>query len=524
MTPLAHARHLLDQGSSAQAAAACRVILADDVVNAQALWVLGLALLGQGRPAEAVAMLAGIPDLDAAMLADLGAALMVAGLLAEAEVRLRDALDRDPACQTGVLRLATLLRDTGRADQARVLVDAALAAAPADAGLREALAAEEMARGNLALTAHDPAAAEACYRAALDLAPGLVPALGNLATAQVAQGRLADGLAGYRAALDRDPTNANIGCGYALALLLAGDLAEGWRWHECRRQVDAMRGNYDRRHEVAHWHPGGSLAGRRVLVMAEQGLGDVVQYARFVGRLAERAASVVLEVLPPLAGLFDGMAGVDATILPADPTPDCDIACPLLSLPLALGLSGADIAAPVPYVLPRPGQRARWADWLARGAGRRRIGLVCSGDARHPNDALRSIPLARLAPLLAVPDCQFVLVQNEIRPDDRMVRDRMVHDRIETLRFPGAALTGFVETAGLVSHLDLLITVDTAVAHLTGAMGIPVWLMLAHVPDHRWLLGRDDSPWYPSARLYRQPARGDWDAVTERIRHDLALA
>lgn len=483
MTMLVEARDLFEQARYAEAAEACRSVLASEPESAAAMYLLGQALMQQGFPAQAAALLAAIADPTPAMSVDLVRALRAAGLVAEAAAVLRGALIRGPA----------------------------------DAGLRHAAVHSAVERGNDALRAHDLATAEAAYREALALSPDCAPALGNLATAQSAQGQVAQALDTYRVALDLAPDDANLGYAYALTLLLSGAFRDGWRWQECRRRVGPMRWNYERRPEIPQWRDGLSLAGQRVLVMSEQGFGDVIQFVRFIPCLVEQGAEAVLEVKAPLAGLFERMPGLSATILWDDPSPPCDIACPVLSLPLALGLGPDDLAIRTPLIRPDDAARHRWAAWLGEGGGRRRVGLVCSGDPLHPHDAVRSIPLRALAPLLTLPDCEFVLLQNEIRPADDIVRAG-----VGSLRAPAAALNCFAETAAMIAELDLVVAIDTAVAHLAATMGCPTWIMLRHVPDHRWLLGRDDSPWYPSVRLYRQPRHGDWDTVIDRVRHDLA--
>jgi hypothetical protein len=308
----------------------------------------------------------------------------------------------------------------------------------------------------------------------------------------------------------------SIGFAYGLALLLNGNDREGWIWYECRRNVTPMRWNYERRRNLPQWQPGMDLAGRRVLLTTEQGTGDVIQYVRYAPMLAARGVFVVLELPFVLHRLFDAMPGVERVIGLEDPAGDCEMACPLLSLPLIFETDADTIPAEISYAHVPEDCIARWGAWLGAPDGRRRIGLVCSGDIRHPHDRRRSMPLARLAPLLRVRSCRFVLLQTDLRAADATARESM-----PGLRFPGVALGDFADTAGLISQLDLVITVDTSVAHLAGALGAPVWVMLPFSPDYRWRLGRSDSPWYPTMRLYRQPVAGDWDSVIEAVRNDL---
>lgn len=516
MTTLRSAEALLLAGRPAEAAAACRTLLARDITDPGALRVLGEALIAQGWRAQGIAMLEAVPDPDVAVLVTLSNALREAGLAVDAEARARAALTQRPEHPPA----HTDLTRARAAQRAATLGAGSLAAsglAPRPAGASAApsrdAARAHLMTGNTHLAAGRLDDAALAYRDALAAYPDFAGALGNLGNVLTAQGRPRQALDSYRAALALEPDNADIGFAYSLALLLDGDFADGWRWHECRRRVAGLRWNYDRHPDLAQWRDGMDLTGRRILVLAEQGFGDMIQFVRLVPGLAERAARVVLELPQPLHRVFPGLPGVARLIDRDGPAPDCDIACPLLSLPRVLGLTPDTIPPPVATV--RDDLRAHWGAWLGGADGTRRIGLVVSGESRHPHDARRSIPLARMAPILATPH-RFVLVQTELRDADRETRDGL-----DGLRFPGAALTDFADTAALMANLDLIISVDSAAAHLAGSLGLPVWLLLAHAPDHRWMLDRTDSPWYPSMRLYRQDSPGGWDAVVTRIRNDL---
>ena len=471
-------RAWLASGLLDRVAMAARERLAHDPEDQEALSVLGQALLSLGQPAQGVAMLATLarpdPDDEVALIAG----LRRLNLMQEVESRSAIRSTPVPSPATTTSPEPGLWLDRGN----RHLAEGALDQAAAD------------------------------YRKALEGNPDFAPAHGNLANVLTMTGQLEDAHRHYRAALAADPNNANIGFAYALSLLLAGQAPEGWRWYEARRRTPAMRWNYDRHADLPQWQPGTDLTGRSVLVMAEQGRGDMIQHARYVPLLAARAAGVVLELPADLHPLFAGMPGIRRLIDRDGPADDCDLACPLMSLPLALD---AVDTPPPPSVDVPVDARAIWAAWLGDPDGRRRIGLVVSGDARHPHDALRSIPLEAFRSILAYP-AQWVLLQTELRDDDLATRDTL-----EGLRVPGAALVDFGDTAGLAANLNLVITVDTAVAHLAGSLGVPTWLLLAHAPDYRWMLNRSDTPWYPSMRLFRQPRPGDWPAVLDTVRRAL---
>jgi len=499
---------------SSESEAAWRAALAHDPFDAAALHGLGCDLLRRKRPVVAVAMLsaAATARADAAILTNLGAALIAAGLADEAEQRLRHALALEPEFYHALFNLGGLLLSRDPAE-AMTLLRRALLVAPEGGEAVLALVSGLINQGNAAYSADHMQAAERWYHEAIGFKPDFAGGYTNLGNALTGQLRLPEALAAYRSALDLDPANDNAGFAYSLCLLLSGDDQEGWRHYERRRGVPALQPNYARRPALPQWQPGMSLAGQRVLLTAEQGSGDLIQYARFALVLARSAAAVVLEMPWPLAAVFQGLPGVERIIGLDEAATGCDIACPLLSLPLLLG---SDAGMPPPYLVAPADRVARWSAWLDRSSPGSRIGLVCSGDPRHPYDRRRSIALAKMAPLLAIPGASIILVQTEIREADRPIFHTSAN-----LRCPAAALTDYADTAALLSGLDRLITVDTSLAHLAGAMGLPVWTLLPYCPDYRWKLGRDDTPWYPSMRLYRQERPGDWEAVIQRIQDDL---
>lgn len=482
-----------------------------DPFDAAALRGLGTAALQRGRPAQAVALLSAAAAIEPAadIICDLGIALFAAKRTQEAEQTLLGALSAHPGYPSAACALAELLTATARASEALAL----LRDIPRHPSIDTALGYVLIEQGNVEYAADAMNAAEALYGEACQLVPTLPAAHLNHGNALTALGRLPEAEAAYRAALALDPAYHDAAFALSLMLLLADRRTEGNRLYESRRKIASLRRNYNRRPAVAAWHPADTLAGRRVLVTAEQGFGDIIQYIRFVPAVAAIAAEVVLELPWPLIPAVHDLPRGARVIALEDPDPACDVACPLLSLPLALGTG--TLPAP-PYLSAVPDRAFRWAAWLERSGPGRRIGLVCGGDPAHPNDRRRSFPLALYEPLLELPGMTFVLVQQEIRETDRDT-----FDRVDNLRCPEAALTDFADTAGLLAGLDLLVSVDTSTAHLAGAMALPVWTLLPYYPDCRWMLGRDDSPWYPTMRLYRQEQPGDWHAVIRRVRDDL---
>ena len=293
-----------------------------------------------------------------------------------------------------------------------------------------------------------------------------------------------------------------------MARLALGDFAAGWTEYEWRWQTAAFA-PHRRNFTSPQWTGGQDLAGKTILLHAEQGLGDTIQLVRYVPLVARRGATVILEVQPELASLLAGIDGAAGVIARGRKLPRFDLHCPLMSLPRALGTTAETIPAAVPYIRVAQAAARSWAQRLPQG---RVIGIAWAGRRSHHNDLNRSLPLGRLAPLLRHAGARFVSLQRDVRPgDDAILRDS------PSIVDLGGVPEDFADTAALISRLDAVISVDTAVAHLAGALGKPLLLLLPYAADFRWLRRRDDSAWYPSARLLRQPAFGDWDGVVARL-------
>jgi tetratricopeptide (TPR) repeat protein len=490
-----------------------RAALAREPLDTAAMHRLATGLLDRQRSAEAVAVLSFAASLRAepALLSDLGTALIQIGQPQQAEAAMRRALAADRAFYPALCNLGALLLDTGKPRDAEAILRDAIRSAPERPEAVGSLAKALLLQGNQAQIAADPERAEALYRAAAAEQPEFATAHYNLGVALLARLRVTESIAAFRHALALAPADDGTAFALALALLMTGNEAEGLVLHERRVHAPFLRPNFTRRPALPLWQLGDCLSGKRVLVLAEQGTGDIIQHARFLPALASIAAEVTLEVPWLAAGLFRDLPGPARVITLSDPDPQADIAVPLLSLQRAVGQPVAP-----PYLHAWPERQARWADWLDRGPPGRKIGLACSGDPRHGRDSERSIPLAAFAPLLDLPGATFVLVQPEIRDTDRDF-----FDQADNLRSPVAALTDYADTAGLLAELDLLVSIDTSTAHLAGAMARPVWTLITYSPDYRWGLGRDDTTWYPTMRLFRQDRAGDWDTVIARVRNEL---
>jgi tetratricopeptide (TPR) repeat protein len=319
-------------------------------------------------------------------------------------------------------------------------------------------------------------------------------------------------LASYDQTIALRPDDADAHFFRGLSRLVTGDFARGWIDYQWRRKAPSARLTA-RDFPQPLWLGEDDIAGKTILLHSEQGFGDSIQFCRYVPLVAARGARVIVEVEEPLCELMAGLAGTAQIIAKGDPLPDFDIQCPLPSLPLAFKTGIKTIPSSVPYLRARRQALERWGALLGTHRSPR-IGLAWAGNAKHVRDRERSMALRDLLPLLEI-DARFVSLQKDLRTGDAEILKRCNVCQV------GQQFGDFSDTAALISQLDLVISVDTSVAHLAGALGKPVWILLTHAPDWRWLLDRDDSPWYPSARLFRQRETREWGSLTMRVREAL---
>jgi hypothetical protein len=525
-----------------QAVAAYRAVLQSHPRQPEALHYLGVALAQQGEYQEALAKLSevrGLQPKNAAACVHLGNAL--SGLLRheEAVSSYEHAIRLDESSADAHYNCGVALAHLGRHEAAIRHYERALRLRPSHADthnnlgnalielgrLSEALECYERARAldvrsidawvncaNVLRRLHRHEDALKYSDHALQMEGERAEAHCGRGAALAGMGRRAEALLSYRRAIELQPALAEGLWNKALVHLAQGEFEEGWSLYEARWKVKSLRLTQQYPAQP-RWHGTEALEGKVVLLHAEQGYGDTIQFSRYATLVAARGARVILGVPSALASLMSSLAGV-AQILVRGAAPVFDYHSPLLSLPLAFGTSLSDIPAPLSYLSAEKAARRRWATRLGPRQ-RPRVGLAWSGKASHTNDANRSIPLRECLTLSTCP-AEFVSVQKEIRSDDTPALDGL-----PGLRCFGDELIDFGETAALISELDLVITVDTAVAHLAGALGKPVWILLPHVADWRWLLDRADSPWYPSARLFRQDRPGDWSSVIAEVAAEL---
>jgi Flp pilus assembly protein TadD len=360
--------------------------------------------------------------------------------------------------------------------------------------------------GNACHQLGDVERAAALFRKAVELKPLDVASWNNLGKCLNDSNRLEESIEIYNKALALDPTYAMAGYGRAISLLAAGRLTEGFREYNQWR----THGIKPRQFPQPEWQ-GEPIPGKTLFLHAEQGFGDAIQYVRLIPQVHERAAKVILECRPELKTFFTHCACADVVMAYAEPIPEFDYFTSLASLPGILGVTLPTIPNQVPYLkVEAPGPLP------PAPPGHLKVGVVWAGNPHHHNNANRSMRLRELAPLLQVPDVTFYSLQVPVPPaDEKLFRS------LPQLTDMSGQFHGFLETAAAVAQLDLIIAVDTAVVHLAGALAKPVWTLLPFAPDWRWLLEREETPWYPTMRLFRQKQRGQWPPVIARVAEEL---
>ena len=518
-------------GALDEAVAGYHGVVAEVPAHVDAWANLCIALQALGRAEEAAAAgrraLALRPEM-AELYVNLAAALKSLGKLGEARDALQRAIALQPESALAYLNLGNVLRAAGAADAALEAYEHAGLLAPGDiaAHSNQGLALKDLGRPVAALIrfrralAVNPSAAEvhfnlgntlretgaledavAALGRAVALNPGHIRARINLGVALRDLGRSEDALAAFDAAIACDGDYADAHWNRALALLLSGDFERGWPAYEWRWRATAMT---PRDFSTPQWD-GAPVDRRTLLLHAEQGLGDCLQFIRYAPLVAAQGATVVIECPAPLTGLVRSCAGVSEVVARGAALPPFDLHAPLMSLPGLLATRADTIPAETPYLSAPQRAGAALENALEQALGRKKIGIVWAGNPAHENDRNRSCDPAHFACLADNPNVALFNLQKDASP-------------VALSQLPLAAdlaphLEDFCDTAFAAQQMGLIVTVDTALAHLAGALGRPVWLLLPHAPEWRWQLARDDSPWYPTMRLFRQTRPGDWDGV-----------
>jgi tetratricopeptide (TPR) repeat protein len=428
----------------------------------------------------------------------------------ESEASYRRVIARDPGYAKAHNNLGRVLTLQGRLEEALACYLRALQLDPD----------QPEANQNYAAVSNDPAAREIAIRGFLrqiSVDPTDARAFLNLANIFAGSGRHSEAFANLGRAIAIDPNNAEAHYSRAMLLLTMGDYAEGWKEYEWRWRVNNRYSAPARRFPDPFWD-GRRVAGP-VLMHGELPFGESLQFVRYARLAAERSDGVIFECAAPLKSLLRNVSGVRQTVAPGEAVPPFSAHISLFSLPRIFGTTLQNMPWQGPYILPDPAKSAAWRrilDAPPRGRGRYRIGIVWTGNPYNVNNRDRSIPPALLAPLADVPDVALFGLQK-----DAMAPEFGTPPAALRLTDITSQLLDFSDTAAFVDCLDLVITIDTAMAHLAGAMGKPVWVLLNQVPDWRFHLERSDNPWYPSMRLFRQAREGQWNEVIQRVAAEL---
>ena len=541
----ARAVQLQREGRTTAAEDLYRTVLADDPDHAGALHELGTLRLQAGEFTEAAeffSRLIGCDPNSSSAHNNLGIALERLDRPAHAARHFETALTLEPKRPEANYNLGHALQTLDRRGEARACYERAIALRPDYVEAHNSL--------GVLLAPDRPDEALASFERAVAIRPGFADAHNNAGNVLHDLGRHNDALASYRRALAAKPDHAaahnNVGMALrelnrheeavasfemaqtikpdyveahvneSLVRLALGDYATGWKkyaWRRLTANFSYGRKNPPRPLWLGQW----DIAGKTILLHGEQGLGDTIHFCRYVPLVAEQGARIVLAVQRPLAALISTLAGVSVLRAQGEPIPPFDGYCPLPSLPLAFKTTLESSPAHMPYLSAPPDRIERWRPIIGV-IGRPRIGLMWAGAGGTPHNRRRSIALRLLAPLLDLPNFHFVALQKEIPDDD------VAHLHASGMAsFLGERQADLADAAAMIAMLDLVITVDTSIAHVAGAMGKPVWVLLPFSADWRWLRGRSDTPWYPSARLFRQPTPGDWQSVVMQVERALQL-
>jgi tetratricopeptide (TPR) repeat protein len=466
----------------------------------------GRLLAGLGRFEEAAGCFRKAVELQSGFADgwnELGMALKDQGKFAEAEEAFERAVKLQPGSGPFRTNLGNALKDQNKLEEAlREFAEAAR--------LRPEVALVHHNLGVVMAGLGDLDGAIEKYRLALRIQPDHVTARGHLGQALLKKGKYEEGVAELEEAVHLRPEDGDAHWNLGWNMLLVGNYERGWKEFEWRWKSSIYAG-IARRFPELQWD-GGDIKGKRIFIYWEGGLGDAIHFARYVPLLAERGARVILEVQPELVSLLKQLPGLEQILAAGETPPAFDVACPMMSLPLCFGTRVETIPAEIPYLFPDPARAKAWEAKVPKVEGKLRVGLVWAGNPKNKNDLTRTIGLAKFAPLAAAKNVRFYSLQ----VGASAAQANSPPAGMQVVNY-SAELKDFADTAGLIANLDLVISVDTSVAHVAGAMGKPVWDLIPFTPDWRWMLEREDNAWYPTMRLFRQKRGGDWDGVVARV-------
>jgi tetratricopeptide (TPR) repeat protein len=478
---------------------------------------LGYALQEKGQPDEAAAYFLKAIEMNPYLTKayyNLGITLQKKGRMDEAIAYYQKAIEFDPFSAEAYCNLGAAVLEKGQFDRVITYCRKAIELDPCSAQAYCNLGAAVLEKGRT-----DEAIAS--YQKAIEFDPFFAQAYCNLGYALKEKGQFAEAATHYQKALELNPGSETANYNMSLILLLTGNFEQGWEKYEWRwKAKDFIKMNCFHQ-PVDFSQPmlyGIDVEGLTILIYAEQGFGDAIQFIRYVPELAQRGANVIIECQRELVSLLKNIDGVKHVVAQGDSLPHFDMHCPLLSLPFIFRTTLGSIPAKVPYVQANASLVQKWRDKLGNDHAQLKIGLSWAGKPTHKNDRNRSCSLEVFSPLAELGDISFYSLQKGGAAEQAKNPP------------PGMKLVDYTEeisdfsdTAALMENLDLIISVDTSIVHLAGALGKRVWTMVPFVPDWRWMLDREDSPWYPTMRLFRQPLPGDWKSVIGKMKDGLLI-
>lgn len=486
-----------------------RQVLSAQPNHPWALQLLGMLAYQAGNAKLAIELIRRAIAIDpsaADFHGNLGEILRSVGALDQAEASLLRCLQLQPHFAPAYSNLGEIYREQGQLDRACQLYRKAIELDPT----------APASYNNLGIATHDlgdPQAAIDFYQRAIELGGEYAEAINNLATSYLDLRRVDEAVAGFRHTIALDPNNADAHNNLAFALLLRGEFEKGWEEYEWRWKSTKFPSPW-RGFTQPLWN-GENISGQHILVYAEQGLGDTIQFARYLPMLIERGARVIVECNRSLLPVLAQIRGVKQFIAYGDPLPDFAWQVPMLSLPRAFGTTVETIPSSIPYLHADAEWIVSWRGKLAAPDRKKKVGLVWAGSPTHSNDRNRTITLSKLSALAGVADVRWY--SSQFGP----AAEQIAKSGFDLINLT-PDVRDFADTAAILQDLDLLITVDTSVAHLAGAMGRPVWVLIPFNADWRWMLAGESSPWYPTMRLFRQDRYGSWDAAIARLVDELA--
>ncbi len=502
MNPIDLAVAELQKGNDAEAEKVCRQILQHDDRDFDALHILGVICAKRDQFGEAERLMRSAIEIDPGM----PVCIYNYGRVLCALERYRDAIGAFNRAAALAPNIAPIYSDRGNAESELGLLEDAVHSYDRALACDPRYLHAHYNRGNALQKLGRYEEALASYDGALALNPRYPEACCNRGITLRCLRRFDESVTSCERALAMNANFAEAHFAESDVRLLLGDFARGWHKYEWRWKASSLR-DAEGHFAQPRWLGTEPLDGKTILLHSEQGLGDTIQFCRYVPLLAKRGAHIVLEVQSSLAELMRSLPGAADVIAKGGARPDFALHCPLASAPLALGTRLETIPAEVPYLSAPQAYRDKWRDKLGPPSGLR-VAVNWAGNPNYRGDRVRSIGLKALSPLFGVPGVQFFGIQKDLSAGDEDLLQG--HPNVA---YPGADIESFSDTAAIISLMDLVVSSDTSVVHLAGALAAPTWTLLSFAADWRWLLDRPDSPWYPTMRLFRQPQAGNWAAV-----------